>query len=1183
MEKKKKTEKKSPKDLSPTFGSGGGGPIFESRVQTAFSILMLANGVAPCLRSIPVKEILTQARKEGYATEDLVVTAENSSSRARLLCQVKHNIALTEGNKLFQQVIIEAWQDFNNPGVFTKGTDQIALIAGPLKGTDLEMRTVLEWARTSKDEVQFFNQVDKDKATSKNKRTKVQVFRQLLKDANSGMALTDVQVWEFLKSFHILTFDLDIKRGIVLALLNSIIENYKEDSADEVWSMVLNEVQTININGGTITIDQFDEKIRKIFERKVPEKMPPDFVAATHAGTPKTPTKYKPDTEQALLSLIGGWDENNPNDKKLIERVTREKFDDWIVKIRNLLSSCPGLLKLKDGVWRVNNRVELFHDCGSLIFDDHINNFKNVAIEALTQVDPRFNLEKDERFLAPIKGLRPKFSAHICKGLAGGTALVGVFPDKLKHVTLSLRDGVSVVIVRSVLEGRDWQGWASIKDNLTHLAEAAPQQFLKSVEAELQKHPEHFSDLVSEESSGIGGMSYLSGLLWALESLAWIPDYLPQVTAILGYLDSIDLGSNWGNRPLRSLKDIYLPWKCHTTANGKQKQNAIKPLIKEHPAVAEKLLSGLLPNVTTTTSGTSTPNWIPAPNEEGKWEYKVFRSEYIDQSIFFSNAYVELFASQGLELEKLAAQIDNLTSESFKRACDMIEQADLSSDEQFEIWKKLKSVYQRHYKYRAEDWTMPDENTARLKEVVDKIEPKDETIQLRELFNAKDWDIDSDLDPRQQRELNAKKRDEAAKQLVLKLPLNGLLEFALSTDVPRLVGQHIGSVVDEKQESIPELLSLLDSMDSRAIEFVSAYVWQRYRREGKKWLEALGFEKLNTNRKVAILNYLSFQKDIWDLVEKHLGDDEAKYWKSTPAQVFSDTQNLNFAAEKLLANGRPLAAIRCLHSHLEQGNELDGSLLSAVLIAAVSSHEPQDQMSQFYIENLLEVFQRTQGIPDKIKFRIEWAYLDFMTHRSKLSPNYLNQSLAEQPDFFAMLIRSIYKPREGEAQEPSEQEQNIARQGYKLLDAWSRIPGIDDEGNLAPEKLQSWFENAVKLLKEDDRLEVGLQSLGKVLIHSPADPSGLWIHKDIAEIMNQADMEELRRGYSNALFNLEGYHFVEADGERELKLADEYEQQAKALMDEGFQRLSTTLKELSEQYRRDAKRVKRDFCPDDME
>ena len=45
----------------------------------------------------------------------------------------------------------------------------------------------------------------------------------------------------------------------------------------------------------------------------------------------------------------------------------------------------------------------------------------------------------------------------------------------------------------------------------------------------------------------------MTGLLWALETLAWHSDHLARVTVILGELAEIDPGGNWTNRPANSL------------------------------------------------------------------------------------------------------------------------------------------------------------------------------------------------------------------------------------------------------------------------------------------------------------------------------------------------------------------------------------------------------------------------------------------------------------------------------------------------------------------------------------------------------------------------------------------------------------------------------------------------------
>jgi hypothetical protein len=126
------------KQLSNPFSTGGGGGHFEAHVQASFVALMLTGGYASCLPCWPIAEIKLQGKFDGFDTDDLIVFVEKSEIRERrkLLGQVKHSISITQGNPVFSEVIQAAWNDFNNPRVFTKGKDIIALITGPLNTTD---------------------------------------------------------------------------------------------------------------------------------------------------------------------------------------------------------------------------------------------------------------------------------------------------------------------------------------------------------------------------------------------------------------------------------------------------------------------------------------------------------------------------------------------------------------------------------------------------------------------------------------------------------------------------------------------------------------------------------------------------------------------------------------------------------------------------------------------------------------------------------------------------------------------------------------------------------------------------------------------------------------------------------------------------------------------------------------
>tara|TARA_R110002124_G_scaffold272574_1_gene441774 strand:+ start:3406 stop:3912 length:507 start_codon:yes stop_codon:yes gene_type:complete len=152
------------KQLSNPFSTGSGGARFEANIQATFVTLMLSGGYAPCLPSWPIVEIKLQGAVAGYATDDLIVFVENpaNNDRRRLLGQVKNSITITTKSKLFSEVIQAAWSDFNNPDVFTKGKDVIALITGPINATDTDgVNGLLEQARHTRDADEFLTQVER--------------------------------------------------------------------------------------------------------------------------------------------------------------------------------------------------------------------------------------------------------------------------------------------------------------------------------------------------------------------------------------------------------------------------------------------------------------------------------------------------------------------------------------------------------------------------------------------------------------------------------------------------------------------------------------------------------------------------------------------------------------------------------------------------------------------------------------------------------------------------------------------------------------------------------------------------------------------------------------------------------------------------------------------------------------
>jgi len=168
------------KQQSNPFSTGGGGVNFETRVQAAFTVLMLSGRIAPCILAFPIIKIKLQGRYAGFNTDDFIVFTKQlgTEREARLLAQIKHNISITEKDTTFAEVIQSSWNDFNDEG-FNPNTDALALITGPLSATDNDVRPILEWARHAENEEEFLTKIKTANFSSNAKRKKWERSRRI--------------------------------------------------------------------------------------------------------------------------------------------------------------------------------------------------------------------------------------------------------------------------------------------------------------------------------------------------------------------------------------------------------------------------------------------------------------------------------------------------------------------------------------------------------------------------------------------------------------------------------------------------------------------------------------------------------------------------------------------------------------------------------------------------------------------------------------------------------------------------------------------------------------------------------------------------------------------------------------------------------------------------------------------
>jgi len=244
------------------YSTGGGGNNFETQVQAFFVLLMVTGSVAPCLPQFPIKKIKLQGKYDGYDTDDFILFAQDPSSEeeVELLAQIKHEISITANNALFAEVIKNAWNDFNKR--FSNSKKFVfALITGPLSSNDIKhVRPILDWARCSEDENEFLKKIN-----TKKKKEKKDAFKIQLKKANNGIDVSDEQLWMFLKSFHLICYDLDTTTGIVRSIIQSLIRKSTNSPVQNMWERIVYVTKDFNQNAGTITLGNLPQDIQEAF------------------------------------------------------------------------------------------------------------------------------------------------------------------------------------------------------------------------------------------------------------------------------------------------------------------------------------------------------------------------------------------------------------------------------------------------------------------------------------------------------------------------------------------------------------------------------------------------------------------------------------------------------------------------------------------------------------------------------------------------------------------------------------------------------------------------------------------------------------------------------------------------------------------------------------------------------
>ena len=453
------------------------------------------------------------------------------------------------------------------------------------------------------------------------------------------------------------------------------------------------------------------------------------------AGGP-TPDWASPSTPHSIvaLTLIGQWEENHEGDRAIAAEVAGQSYETVESDITTLTTVADSPLVKVGNRWRFVSHEEAWHLLAPRLTSSDVKRFERIVAELLAEVSPEFELPVQERYMAGALGKIPPHSGTLREGIARSLALMGTNPGRAKNA-----EGVAYVPARVVSSalggGKGWQTWATLCDSLAVLAEASPEALLDAVERDLTIFPGPFNDLFAQEGDGLFGGVPHTGLLWALEYLAWSQDHFARVAKILARLAEIDPGGQVSNRPAESLKSLFLPWIRFSETPDDHRLETLKMLLSAVPRAGWQLLVGAYPSSHGHVTLRQPPSWRPWGQDGAlkptNGEYTAYVGEMEDLTLWNVGADADRWTYIVGIISSLSPEGRQLAIELLSQQTDTLRQHPALDN----LWTKLREQLHHHNSYPDADWAMDQADLKALESVYQELTPSDPVAAYTWMFD----------------------------------------------------------------------------------------------------------------------------------------------------------------------------------------------------------------------------------------------------------------------------------------------------------------------------------------------------------------------------------------------------------------------------------------------------------------
>ena len=857
-----------------------------------------------------------------------------------------------------------------------------------------------------------------------------------------------------------------------------------------------------------------------------------------------------------IAFLIGSWNEEYVGDIKIIEKFSHKDYDEFKKELRTGNLASEDYFVYINKLCSCKNHESSIVAVADYVMLEHIEKFFVVAKEIFSEINPKYELQQDQRFAADIylNNNKRLYSKNVLLGVAETIAILGNFPKEFRNFSKQKISNEIYSLLKAVFSTEDWKTYATIADEFEYLGAAYPSIFLRELQRLLEDKDEAFLKYLNEKETSVVSMDYGQQLKWILRSLAKDETYFSSAMYVLMLLSTVREAF------LDSLVEVIVPWYPQTHADVQTRIGILKGFSIDFPQLTWKVLMKLMPGRTTSVSPVQSLKFMkvtPLPEAATQKEYFESTVGYIDLALNMLNHDVQRMADLLTVLEHVSVDVQEKIISSIEEASNFLDDNGRSF-----LWNKIQDLIARHVKFRGRDWALAEERVKALKNLAEIINPNSKIDEAIRLFRNSQYSlIDTQDDIEKQRKELYQRQEKIIKSIYEKSGENSVIKFAGQVENKSLIGRFISITFTE--EELKRLIN--NSSDILHDELLRGVIW------------SLSFERLKTliedfteTDSAKLLSVLPLSDTIVEIVTTFSPNAAKIFWEnvSSIGNELTSKESITTSINNLNQMQRAELSVELLYDLLKIRKIIVPENLVSETLRTFERPKSIDHMQVYYLQHLIKWLQNKK-MDKNIMILIEWRFLSVLDSYSDCKPQYLWNELSSNPVFFVDILQKFAGRGLEEISDP-ETKSKISMHCYDLLNHWKQMPGLQDDGKIDIDLINSWIDGIKQNCGDNDLFYLAMEFLGKTFFYAPKDIDGFFINKNIAELLQNDREGSMRDGYYLEAVNSRGAHFVDFSGKQELSLEADYKEKANLAIKNGFFRFAETLRRIAESFHNDA-------------